>query len=505
MDTHREVERKFEAPPEFVPPDLTDLDGVSAVGEPRRAELEAIYFDTDDLRLAARGITLRRRTGGDDQGWHLKIPSGPSGRDEIRLPLTTTTDGVPAPLVREVRAVVRDRDLGPVAVVRTSRTERSLLGDGGAVLATVSDDTVRTEQPDRPDAADRWHEIEVELVDGGEGLLDAVSARFASAGVSQSGYGSKLHRALGTRAPAPPAGADGQPRSTAGEAVLAYLREQVDAVVYHDRGARRDSPDAVHRMRVATRRLRSAFATFGGLLDRERTEALRDELRWLGSTLGGPRDAEVLRARLQRLLATQPDTLVIGPVRERIDGVVGARHREVHDELIAALDGERYLRLLDGLEELLARPPLTKRANRPAERVLPRFVARACRRVALAAAAARLSAVPADRDTLLHDVRKAAKRARYVGESVTDVFGRRAAKLARRMEALQEVLGEHQDSLLARAALLDLGARAGDDGGNGFTFGVLHGLETGRGEAAERAYRSAIRAALTKGWHGERR
>lgn len=91
-DTKREIERKYEGPPaggDTPLPDLTDVPGVSRVIDKGVAELDATYYDTADQRLATASLTLRRRTGGDDAGWHLKLPVSEGVRDEIRAPSPT--------------------------------------------------------------------------------------------------------------------------------------------------------------------------------------------------------------------------------------------------------------------------------------------------------------------------------------------------------------------------------------------------------------------------------
>lgn len=91
----RETERKYEAPPGTSLPDLDDLPGVAAGSGPEEQRLEARYYDTEDLRLIRSGITLRRRQGGSDPGWHLKLPEGGDSRREIQLPLARATRQVP--------------------------------------------------------------------------------------------------------------------------------------------------------------------------------------------------------------------------------------------------------------------------------------------------------------------------------------------------------------------------------------------------------------------------
>ena len=90
----REVERKFEAAAGGIAvldvvTTMTGTAGVAAVSPRDEQLLDAVYYDTADLRLIRAGITLRRRTGGQDAGWHLKLPAGADTRDEIRMPLDT--------------------------------------------------------------------------------------------------------------------------------------------------------------------------------------------------------------------------------------------------------------------------------------------------------------------------------------------------------------------------------------------------------------------------------
>jgi CHAD domain-containing protein len=214
--------------------------------------------------------------------------------------------------------------------------------------------------------------------------------------------------------------------------VRRYLREQTAALVEIDPAVRVDLEDAVHKMRVATRRLRSALATCRDLLDTHATEPIRAELKWLGGVLGPVRDAEVIRDHLRGAVAGEPAELVVGPIRARIDAAMNARHGAAHQRLLDELTSSRYVRLLAGLDQL---PDAVggKRAAKPAGKVLAAEIGRSDRRMrhrlrdALAA-----SGDPAD--DLLHDARKAAKRVRYAAESATGQLVRFPAQLAERME-----------------------------------------------------------------------
>ncbi|MDQ1481952.1 MAG: hypothetical protein QOF35_28, partial [Actinomycetota bacterium] len=361
MARFQEVERKFDADPSTPLPDLSD--GIGELSEPAESQLDATYFDTAAADLARHQVTLRRRTGGNDAGWHLKLPAGADERTEVRLPLGRETRKVPVELAREVRALARGRPLAPIAKLHTRRIERRVLDADGNELATVADDTVHAERPTSGALeVSSWREVEVELVNGDRSLLDTFTRRLRAAGLTPSESRSKLARVVGDIDLAAPSAGDRsrhERRKTAGKVVSTHLREQVDELLREDPGARSDRPDAVHKMRVASRRLRSALATYRPLLERAETDQVREELKWLGLVLGRSRDAEVLRWRLADLAAEQPRELVLGPVKTRLDLELQERHRVAHARVVSALDSNRYFRLLDTLENLAVDPPLT--------------------------------------------------------------------------------------------------------------------------------------------------
>ncbi|MFD7297644.1 CHAD domain-containing protein [Streptomyces sp. NPDC059897] len=484
-ETKREIERKYDAPTgRFRLPDLLKVPGVSAVVDKGVVELDAVYYDTEDQRLATDRITLRRRTGGDDAGWHLKLPVALSEgvRDEVQAPPSAT---LPRALAGLVRSRVRGDELIPVVRLHSSRDVSHLTGADGSLLAEVCVDAVRAERADG-ERTTAWTEIEVELADGADPeFLGKVEKRLRKAGVERSGSASKLARALeetgAARHAEPQAPARGD---TAGDHVLAHLRAQRDALVELDPAVRRDLPDSVHQMRVATRRIRSAFKTYKKVLDPAVTEPVGEELKWLAGELGIDRDREVLTERITGRMDALPRTLLLGPVRGRLRIWAVARRHGSRRHTVAVLDGKRYLDLLRALDALLAEPPLLPRAAKPAA---PFFAKAALKDHArLATRIEHALALPAghDRDLAMHDARKAAKRARYAGETAAPALGKQAKRFARGMKDVQSLLGDHQDSVVAREALRDLAIQAHAAGETAFTWGLLYGQE--QASAADR-------------------
>lgn len=495
--SHIEVESKYNASPSFRLPPLDRVLGVSRVVPPEVVSLHATYFDTADLRLACQGVTLRRRTGGADEGWHLKLPLAEGGRREVHRPLGRSRRTEPAPpiaLLRLARSYSRAGEVAPVARLLTERTQYQLLGADDVVLAEVADDQVTGQALGGGLTVTTWREIEVELALGDRALLAAVGRRLLAAGAQPATASSKLVRTLGGLAPA----AVDLPAGSAGAALLDYLREQVAGLLAADVAVRLDQPDSTHSMRVATRRMRSVLATYRPLLDRTATEPIRAELQWLGGVLGDARDAEVIREGLLRALGDLPGELVLGPVRTRLDRELRTAMRLARQRMLAELDGDRYLRLLEALNGMVTAPALAAAADRPAAAVLPERVAREWRRLRGFHRQAAEAPTPTARDQTLHELRKAAKRARYAAELAVPVLGDPAGGFAKNMKRLQTALGTHQDTVVARHVLRAAGARAYLAGENGFTFGLLHGLEQQRADRAERQFLDAWAQAARK-------
>ena len=462
-----ETELKYEAGAE--PPSLGDLPGVSGVEGPESVRLSAVYFDTADLRLARHGATLRRRTGGADEGWHLKVPVGGDSRVELRLPLDDgpATNAPPEELAELTFGMARGAEIRPIALLKTKRRTWRLTGPDGKFVAEVAEDRVTARRLDGSSTEDKWQELEVELADPATG--PALDQALRKAGLRRSRHSSKLARVMPAPSAPPPVG------DTAGDALLAYLRTQYDEIVRQDLRVRRDEPDSVHQMRVAARRLRSALRAYKRLLPG--TSRLRDDLRWLGRQLAESRDLEVQQEHFQSVIAGLPEDLVVGPVAARLTRHFGPMQESAAQTALKALRDKRYRRLLDSVDRLLADPPLTSRASHPAADELPKHVRRAYRRTKRRVAS-----------ETMHEARKATKGYRYALEVAEPAVGKKARKARKAAKALTKMLGEHQDGVVARPVLRELGMQAQLAGENGFTFGLLHERERGRCVEAERVY-----------------
>ena len=286
-----------------------------------------------------------------------------------------------------------------------------------------------------------------------------------------------------------------RPDSSAGDAVLAYLRAQAQAMTALEPMVRADEFDSVHQMRVATRRLRAALRTFGLVVPDTDSAHLAGELQWLGRLLGQARDGEVLAGHLRDSLRTVAPELLIGPVQARVPGHYAPRQAAAHDKLLAALDSPRYARLLAELDRVTAGPPRGPQAAAPARDILPPAVRRAYRQAKRRMRRARHTPPGPARDIALHQARKSARRARYAAEAVTPAVGKQARRFARQMKRVQSVLGDHHDAVLARQAARDLGIGAHLAGENAFTYGLLYELELHRAERLQALARQVWRRA----------
>ncbi len=487
---HHEIERKLEVPAGFRLPALSDAsDGIGTVVVQPTLRLTADYYDTADLRLARNRITMRRRTGGGDDGWHLKLPHADEAtRDEVRLPLSSAGHP-PSALAHLALGVTRGADLARVATLRTERRPSLVYDEQGVALAEITDDRVSVTIVGK--VVSRFRELEVEAAEGRTvDDIDEVVAALIAAGATHSGFASKLVRALGPSALEPPdvpMARDVRPHDSAGDAIRSLLARHVAAFIAHDLGVRRGLPDSVHQLRVTARRLRSALKVFDSLLDADWAADLRAELSWIAGELGAARDNEILEVRLLAGLS-KIDAKGAERAARLVRLELGRDEDSAARDVSAALQSARYLALLDALVEASRAPRLTAASTTAAGEALPPLMLATWRRLERAVRALRQKSP----DEAWHAARIRAKQARYTADSFVLVFGRPAKRLAKQLELVTELLGSHQDAAVAAEAATALATRQGVGGDAAYALGLLHD--------AQRAEARSIRREFKKIW-----
>ena len=483
-----EREIKLQVPAGFRLPDLGG-DGLEAVERPVE-RLITTYVDTSDLRIARWRSSLRHRRG---EGWTVKLPAPDEGSLLARREHVfegSDPRKLPVAAADLVRAFVRKAELAPVARLQTRRAGVEVKDELGRTVAHVTDDEVSVMDGRR--VASRFREVEVELdASASERVADSLVARLQKAGAGPVDNVSKLRRALGSRAEdaADVAVEELDADATVIDVVRRALASSAVRLLTHDPGVRLgDDPEDVHQARVATRRLRSDLRSFRDVIDLAWATPLRDELRWLGSALGAVRDAEVLRERLRSWSSGLPhaeeleaDALIAG---------LDARRDEARDALLASMREPRYVELLDGLVDAAHDPRvLDEIASSPAREALAPVLVAPWKH--LESAIDRIASDPSNE--ALHAARIRAKRVRYAAEAVAPVFGKIARKFAGAAEELQDILGEHQDAVVAVAWL-----REARTGRYAFVAGQLVAFETTAARTARDAWPAAWKALSRK-------
>jgi CHAD domain-containing protein len=486
MNLEREV--KLQAPAAFRLPDLGGEGLVVTEREPQR--LTTVYVDTPDLRIARWGCSLRHRTGEGSTGvWTVKLPAVEDGSALVRAEHTFEGDDprkLPSAAADLLSAYVRGGELSGIARLRTVRRGVEVRDDAGTPIALVTDDEVSVMDGRR--VATRFRELEVELEPRAPGdVVGEILARLQASGAGPVENVPKLARALGPRAAEPPDVVVPElgERSSVADVVRRALAASVVRLLRHDAGVRLGGdPEDVHQARVATRRLRSDLRTFRDVVEPSWAVPLREELRWLGGELGAVRDAEVLDERLHGRVERLPQD--DRPSAERLLEGLDRRRDETREHLLASMREPRYVALLDALVEAATVPAvLPEVADAPAATGLAPALDAPWKHLRTAAEAA--AADPSD--AALHAARIRAKRVRYASEAVAPVFGKRARAFAEAAVRLQDVLGEHQDAVVAGVWLREAAKGSPSEA---FVAGRLAGIET---EAALDA-----RAAWPKAW-----
>jgi CHAD domain-containing protein len=396
------------------------------LGQPQPArDFVSTYYDTETLRLARHGITFRHRMEDGTGLWQLKLPRG-DARAELEEP------GPPARPPREfldlLVAHLRGTELTRVARLRTRR--QSVRADG----AEIVDDSVAVLDGQR--VTGRFRELEVELLDGGEEALRRLEKALRKAGAETGDDTPKLYRALDLAYP--PEQEELPDDAAPADVLRAALREQSVRLLAHDPGTRLGAdPEDLHQMRVATRRARAYLRAARPLLVPEWTQALRDELDWLGSELGAARDLDVLLEHVREEVAE------LGDEGEQLAGLVSALERDheaARSAAVAVLSDARYFALLDRLEGI--EPELAPDADSTFGDLWWKEFKRT-RKKAFDDLGSNAS------DEELHKARIRVKRARYAAELAEHELGKPGKKFVDAAKDLQDVLGEHQDAAVA--------------------------------------------------------
>jgi CHAD domain-containing protein/adenylate cyclase class IV len=463
MQETLERERKLDVDGEFSLPELPGSELGSRL-------FTSTYHDTPVRSLSRAGITLRRRLENGKSVWQLKLPRPGKGMVRAELEAAGGPSGPPASLRRLLPAHLRHGELEPVATLRTRRSGVRV-ADGDRHLADVTVDAV--EILDAGHAAGGFTEIEVELADGEERDLDRLEKRLKRAGAKRGAGTPKLMRVLTVPEPVDPS-----PEAPLGSRLRHYLERQLAELEARDPGVRlgTDAED-VHKFRVATRRTRALIRVTRPLLG-ERLAALEAELRWLAGVLGPVRDLDVLVAHL----AEEAALLDVDEQAARaLVAGLEAERETCRARLLAALESPRYLEVLTSFAAAL---PVVESLSDGDPVDVARDAVRKLRKTA-----ADLPETPSDEE--LHALRKSAKRARYAAELAAVGGSEPAARTADAFKHLQDVVGEHQDAVVAEEHLRAL-ARAR----TAVAAGRLIDRERARKRRMRETYPDALAAAL---------
>ena len=428
------------------------------------------YYDTPARSLARAGITIRRRVENGLSRWQLKLPRD-GHRDELEAPGGPA--GPPPQLAALLTAHLRHGRLEPVATLRTRRVGVRVASGDRAVADVVLD---HVDILDAGHAAGGFAELEVELIEGDDRDLERLARVLRRAGAHRSRGTPKVLRVLDLeelRAPAE----DAQPV----EHIRHFLAEQLRALEADDPGVRLgDDVDAVHRLRIATRRgralIRATKPFFGDGL-----APLSAELRWLTGLLGPVRDLDVLLERLRLEVACLDADRGGG---DALISLLEDERAHARGKLLAGLDDARYLALLAQFDETLqAIPPV------PEGSTLDELVARELRR--LRRRASRLPELPSDSE--LHDLRKTAKHVRYAAELASLTGAPAMKRFVAAVKEFQDVVGEHQDAVVAEERIRAVASQE-----SAIAAGRLIERERERRLSARRGYPDMLAEALTR-------
>ncbi len=395
------------------------------------------YYDSEQHRLGRLGLTLRKRVECGHGVWQLTIPSG---EHRIELEMPSGSRRIPHQFLDLLLAFFRNQYPIQLGKLRTWRTGR-LLQEDGKFVAEITLDSVAFLRENK--IASRFQEMKLELKEGKGGQLVAIQKTLKKAGAKRQPLQQpKIFQAL--QLPYPLADLQVEPTSPPAEYIRARLQTQIYQILFHDPGTRlgRDS-EALHQMRVATRRIRALFRTIRTFLEPEWTKKVTQEVGWIGALLGEVRDWDVL------LESFQKECFHLHSQEERgfrlIVNTFQDERSLARSRLMEGLRSDRYLDLLNTLEDSVTRLPfqsdqphmadLARKAFAKLEKYVESTQGRFPKQE-------------------LHHTRILVKRARYTIELAEPFLVKRATRFLRQAKTLQGELGEHQDALVAEQRLL---------------------------------------------------
>ncbi len=420
---------------------------------PRRV-FTSTYFDTPERRLSQFGITLCRRVEHSKGTWHIQIPKG-SAYLELEIPSSSYRP--PQEFQHLFWAFFRKQDLILLGKLRTERTGQRVQSHEKKIADVTQDVMALLESRH---VVRRFIELEVELLEGKKVELNQIRKILRHAGADDIPFRPKIFEALDLPSPLFPISVDSSAPTE--EHLRTMLHNHVWQMMIHDPGTRLgQDPEDLHQMRVATRRVRALIRAGRPLLDPDWAKTIRQDMKWVGRLLGGVRDFDVLLDHLQHAASSlsTSEQGTFQPVLQKIQ-----THRSMaRTELLNGLRSDRYLLLLERLENSLTNLP-----SRQSSVTLPGLARKDYNRL-------KTLVNQMDRthmDTHLHDVRIHMKRVRYTAELAGPVLGKSVTRFLKQAKHLQDLLGSHQDAVIAETRLTEL-LRASRSARMAFVSGLI--------------------------------
>ena len=431
-------------------------------------ELNDAYFDTPEFHINRAGYTCRVRRKGEQAELTLKAMAeaseGLRSRRELTEPLPP---GAPSPLAASgpcgelLRAATGRAEVREIFRLHTRRELFNLFDDGGPLGEVAVDETTipvgedrpvrlsRIEVEVHPDAVERARRFVATLVTANR-LTEAGSSKFEAALIATGQVVPEVRSEFGSTAVSA--------ELSAGEVAFAVLRKQFAAMRANEPGTRLgEDIEALHDMRVATRRLRAAMAAFRPFLT-PRALHYRDQFGWVAAALGEVRDLDVQLERMHEWRANFPPERAAA--LESVEALLESRRRVARRRMLAVLDSRRYERLCESFAGVLRfGPPKSFAPGRtPVLAAAPDMVEKRYKRVRKAGDAISKSSPP----EAYHALRIDAKKLRYALEFVGNgIYGKQALDFSARVTALQDVLGLHQDAYVAIDLLQEVADSSG--------------------------------------------